>query len=56
MLYTGIYPDGSLHYSRIIGWYRDEYQRIENQWLFKSLYCEVEEAAPYTLDNPNPNI
>ncbi len=49
MLYTGIYPDGSLHYSRIIGWYREAYARVDGEWLFKSLYCQVEEAAPYAL-------
>jgi len=49
MLYTGIYPDGSLHHSRIIGWYREHYARIDGRWQYTSLYCEVEEAAPYQL-------
>jgi hypothetical protein len=49
MLYTGIYPSGELHYSRIIGWYRETYARIDGRWQYKSLYCEVEEAAPYQL-------
>jgi len=49
MLYTGIYPDGALHYSRIIGWYKEAYARINGRWQFTSLYCEVEEAAPYQL-------
>ena len=49
MLYTGIYPDGTLHYSRIIGWYRETYARVDERWQFTSLYCQVEEAAPYQL-------
>ncbi len=49
MLYTGIRADGSLHYTRIIGWYRERYVRIEGTWLFAHLYCEVEENAPYAL-------
>lgn len=50
MLYTGVYPNGELHYSRIIGWYTETYRRIEQRWHIQSLYCEVEEAAPYLLD------
>ena len=49
MLYTGIYEDGSLHYSRIIGWYDERYARINGRWQFTSLYCQVEESAPYVL-------
>ena len=49
MLYTGIYPDQSIHFSRIIGWYKERYQRVEGQWYIAHLYCEVEESAPYQL-------
>ncbi|MEQ8689739.1 MAG: nuclear transport factor 2 family protein [Pseudomonadales bacterium] len=49
MLYTGVYPSGELHYSRIIGWYNETYQRTSEGWQIKSLYCQVEEAAPYLL-------
>ena len=49
MLYTGINKDGSLHFSRIIGWYRETYVREGGEWYIQSLYCEVEEAAPYAL-------
>jgi SnoaL-like protein len=49
MLYTGIHPDGTLHYSRIIGWYREQYARVHGQWQFTHLYCQVEESAPYQL-------
>ncbi len=52
MLYTGIYPDGSLHFSRIIGWYKETYVRVDGAWLFQSLFCQVEEAAPYQLAEP----
>lgn len=49
MLYTGVSPNGALHYSRIIGWYKETYRRIEGRWHIQSLYCQVEEAAPYLL-------
>ena len=49
MLYTGRYPDGTLHFSRIIGWYKEQYRRVDGEWLIHRLYCEVEEAAPYML-------
>ncbi len=49
MLYTGNLPDGQVQYMRIIGWYREEYVRIDGQWLFQHLYCEVEENAPYPV-------
>ncbi len=52
MLYTGIYPNGEHHFSRIIGWYKERYTRSDGTWRIKHLYCEVEEAAPYLLD-PN---
>ncbi len=49
MLYTGINPDGSNHFSRIIGWYKENYSRVDGQWLIQDLYCQVEEQAPYRL-------
>ena len=49
MLYTGVNADGSLHFSRIVGWYKDAYRRIDSHWYIQSLYCEVEEASPYKL-------
>lgn len=50
MLYTANTADGDVQYHRIIGWYREEYVRVQNQWLFKHLYCEVEESAPYPIE------
>lgn len=50
MLYTAYRADRSLQYRRIIGWYREQYARIEDQWHFQHLYCEVEEHAPYALE------
>ena len=49
MLYTGIYPSGELHFSRIIGWYKETYKRSDEGWQIQNLYCQVEESAPYTL-------
>jgi len=50
MLYTGNVPAGDVQYFRIIGWYREEYVRLFGRWRFQSLYCEVEESAPYPLE------
>jgi len=55
MLYTanvpgGGSPGGEVQYFRIIGWYREEYVKLFGRWRFKSLYCEVEENAPYPVE------
>ena len=50
MLYTGIYPNGELHFSRIIGWYKESYSKQQGQWYIANLYCQVEESAPYLLN------
>ncbi len=50
MLYTANRADGALQYRRIIGWYREQYVRIDGCWLFAHLYCEIEEHAPYVLE------
>jgi hypothetical protein len=58
MLYTanvpgsGQRPQAGVQYLRIIGWYRERYRRRNGVWRFQSLYCEVEEHAPYTLEPP----
>ncbi len=49
MLYTANLPDGGVQYLRIIGWYRETYRREDGEWRFQSLYCEVEEHAPYEV-------
>ncbi len=51
MLYTANVPDG-VQYLRIIGWYRERYRRSNGQWRFQSLYCQVEEHAPYPVEVP----
>lgn len=48
MLYTVNGPDGA-RYLRIVGWYRDTFRRGADGWRFDSLYCEVEEHAPYAV-------
>jgi hypothetical protein len=50
MLYTGNLPSGEVQYFRIIGWYREEYVRVDSAWLFQSLHCEVEENAAYPVE------
>ncbi|MEQ8861197.1 MAG: nuclear transport factor 2 family protein [Pseudomonadales bacterium] len=49
MLYTANLPDGDVVFMRLIGWYRDTFRRVDGRWLFESLYCEVEEHAPYAV-------
>ena len=50
MLYTGNLPDGEVQFFRIIGWYREAYVRVDGQWLFRNLFCQVEESAPYPVE------
>ncbi len=50
MLYTGYRRDGSLQYRRIIGWYREQYVRIDDHWCFQHLLCQVEEHAAYPVE------
>lgn len=52
MLYTANVPDGGVQYLRIVGWYRETYRRTGGVWRFQSLYCEVEEHAPYAVEDP----
>ncbi len=47
MLYTANVPEPLPAFYRIIGWYRESYIRTPAGWKFRSLYCEVEENAPY---------
>ncbi|MEM6708704.1 MAG: nuclear transport factor 2 family protein [Pseudomonadota bacterium] len=50
MLWTGNAVGGDVQYQRIIGWYRERYERRNGIWKFKQLYCEVEESGPYTVE------
>jgi hypothetical protein len=50
MLYTANLPDGGVQYFRIVGWYRESYRRRDGQWRFRSLFCQVEEHAPYPIE------
>ena len=49
MLYTENTGDGQVRYQRIIGWYHETYVRTGAGWKFQSLFCQVEESAPYAL-------
>lgn len=50
MLYTANLDDGlTTQCFRIIGWYRERYVKTTQGWQFKSVYCQVEESAPYAL-------
>jgi hypothetical protein len=50
MLYTENLGGGQVRYQRIIGWYRETYVRSADGWLFQSLFCQVEETAPYQVN------
>ncbi len=50
MMYTSNEPDGSNKYNRIIGWYKEKYRRVNGEWKYESLFCQVEENAPYLID------
>jgi uncharacterized protein (TIGR02246 family) len=51
MLYTANVADGPAQYFRVIGWYDEAYVRVNGAWLFQSLRCEVEENAPYPIED-----
>lgn len=46
MLYSVATGD-AVEYFRIIGWYRERYRRVDGQWRFSRLYCQVEEHGAY---------
>lgn len=50
MLWTGNAVDGDIQYQRIIGWYRERYQRRNGVWKFQHLFCQVEESGPYAIE------
>lgn len=50
MLWTGNATEGGLQYQRIIGWYRERYQRRNGVWKFQHLFCQVEESGPYAIE------
>jgi len=39
----------SLAFWRIIGWYREQYVRVNGQSSFKTLFCQVKDNAPHQL-------
>ena len=47
MFYTANVPEPLPSFYRIIGWYRETYVRTDKGWRFQSLFCQVEENAPY---------
>jgi len=47
MLYTANVPAPLPSFYRIIGWYRETYVRTSDGWRFQTLFCQVEESAPY---------
>jgi len=47
MLYTANVPEPLPSFYRIIGWYRETYVRTSEGWRFQTLFCQVEENAPY---------
>ena len=51
MLYTENAGDGGTRYQRIIGTYDERYVRVDGDWLFESLYCNVEESGPYSAES-----
>jgi len=47
MLYTVETAGGDVEHFRIIGCYRDRYRRLQGQWRFSELYCQVDEHGAY---------
>lgn len=51
MLYTGNAPDGTTQYHRILGYYNEEYTRIDGEWMFSSLIVTVVENGAYSTED-----
>jgi uncharacterized protein (TIGR02246 family) len=51
MLYTGRTAAGAPQYHRIIGFYDEEYVRVDGHWLFQTLRVTVEENGPYATED-----
>lgn len=50
MCFTGKVADGTFQYHRIIGFYEDEYVRVDGRWLYQALHVTVEESGPYSVE------
>jgi uncharacterized protein (TIGR02246 family) len=50
MVYTGNAPDGTTQYHRILGYYDEEYARVDGEWFFKSLIVTVVENNAYSVE------
>jgi hypothetical protein len=50
MMYTGNVGDGTTQAIRVLGWYREEYVRMEGRWYYQSLYASIEDNSPYVLE------
>jgi hypothetical protein len=51
MLYTGNVADGTTQYHRILGYYDEEYARVDGEWMFTSLIVTVVENGPYSTED-----
>lgn len=51
MVYTGNAPDDTTQYHRILGYYDEEYVRVDGAWMFKSLRVTVVENNAYSVED-----
>ena len=49
MAYTGNVGDGTTQFHRIIGYYQDDFIRVDGTWYFKHLRPIVEESNSYDV-------
>jgi hypothetical protein len=59
MVYTGNAPDGTTQYHRILGYYDEEYVRVDGIWMFKTLKVTVVENNAYSVEESkfsDPNL
>ena len=50
MNFTARLPDEALQYHRIIGFYEDDYVRVNGQWFLQTLHVTVEEQGAYSVE------
>lgn len=49
MLHTSAAPGGGFRYHRIVGFYQDDYARVQDAWFLERLRVTVEEAGVYAV-------
>lgn len=50
MMYTGDVGDGTTKRLQVLGWYREEYVRLQGRWYYQTLCATIEDNSPHALE------